>query len=62
MNDQPGYIGLTKEAALTKAKALGVRARIVEEDGKSFPVTKDYRPERVNFTINDGKVTKLHKG
>jgi hypothetical protein len=56
------YVGLTKKAAITKADAAGTTWRITREDDESFPVTLDYNPERLNFEIDDGKVTQATYG
>ncbi|MGJ8697465.1 MAG: hypothetical protein ACSHYF_14200 [Verrucomicrobiaceae bacterium] len=62
MNSDSPYIGLTKEAAMLRAKKEGKRARVVSEDGRQSMVTKDYRPDRLNFTIEAGKVTRVQGG
>lgn len=59
---EQAYLGLSKATALSKAKEAKLKARIVKEDGKLFMVTKDYRPDRLNFTIESGKVTRVTKG
>jgi hypothetical protein len=51
------YVGLTKSAAIAKAKSQGRPWRIGREDGEVFPGTLDYNPERVTFEIDNGKVT-----
>src|SRR5690242_14696288 len=56
------YIGLTADAATAKAKADGRAARVVEKDGVPLPASLDYNPERLNFTVNDNKVTKVTTG
>ncbi|YCM43850.1 hypothetical protein V2O64_21310 [Verrucomicrobiaceae bacterium 227] len=61
MSDQ-NYVGLTKDDAIAKADAAGLRWRIVKEDGQSHRVTKDHRPERLNFDIEAGIITRVTKG
>ena len=56
------YVGLTKKAATAKADAAGTPWRITREDGESFPVTQDYNPDRLNFEIDEGTVTKATYG
>jgi len=56
------YLGLSKDAAIAKAEAAGLRWRIVKEDGKSYHVTKDFRPERLNFDLESGIITRVTKG
>jgi hypothetical protein len=51
------FVGLTKNAAIAKAKAGGRLWRISREDSESFPGTLDYNPDRVNFEIDNGTVT-----
>lgn len=50
-------IGLDEQAATDTATELGFEVRVVERDGESFPVTADYRVDRVNLVITDGVVT-----
>lgn len=56
------YVGLTKQQAVLKAWGEGRTWRVVQEDGEHFPVTKDKRPDRLNFTLRDGVVVKVTKG
>lgn len=57
---QPGvsdeYIGLSEMVAKEKAKDAGIPARVVERDGESLPVTMDYVPGRLNFSVRNGFV------
>jgi hypothetical protein len=57
-----GYVGLTEEAAVAKAKQAGRRWRVVQRDDQLFPVTRDYRPHRLNFTVKNGKVVNVTSG
>lgn len=57
--DTSDYIGLTEQAALDKAAAANKAARVVERDGKSLPVTMDFYAGRLNFSVKDGKVSKV---
>ncbi|MDZ7744587.1 MAG: hypothetical protein U5K77_02380 [Candidatus Saccharibacteria bacterium] len=56
------YIGLSEEEAISRAEQDGYTYRIVARDGERFPVTMDYNPSRVNFTIVDGIVTDAYLG
>ena len=56
------YVGLTKNAAIAKAKADGRPWRIGREDGESFMLTQDFIPNRVTFEIDNGKVTSAKFG
>lgn len=57
-----GYIGLTVADATAKADDDNRASRVVEEDGESLPVTMDFDETRLNFTVVDGKVTKVTTG
>ncbi len=56
------FVGLTLEAAEAKAKAADLPHRVVKRDGEDLPVTRDYRPERLNFTVEKGTVTGVTNG
>lgn len=56
------FIGLTVEEAVALADKHSLRHRVVMVDGKPRPTTRDHRPERLNFTVVDGKVTSVSKG
>lgn len=59
----PGsFVGLTLEDAEAKAEKADLPHRVVKKDGEDFPVTRDYRPERLNFTVEKGVVTKVTNG
>lgn len=57
-----GYVGLTEEDAIAKAEQAGRRCRVVRRDDQSLPATRDYRPNRLNFTVKDGKVISVSLG
>ena len=56
------FVGLELKAAQEKADKADLPHRVVHQDGKDFPVTRDYRPERLNFTVEKGIVTKVSNG
>ena len=56
------FIGLTLEAAEVRAKSLDLPCRVIRNDGVDFPVTRDYRPERLNFTVEKGIVITASNG
>ena len=56
------YVGLTKKEAIAKAEASDTPWRILREDKETFMVTQDYNPARINFEIDNGKVTKATTG
>ena len=57
-------IGLTEEDAikLIENKSGQIMYRIVKRDGESFPVTMDYRLDRINLEITEGTVTYAYVG
>lgn len=57
-----GYRGLSKREAIAKAEAEGRVWRVVREDDEHFPATLDYVPDRLNFEIDDGRVTEVTLG
>ncbi len=61
-DDGQAFLGLPKSTALSQARHLGLEARIIQEDEIHFPVTKDYRPRRLNFVILRGKVQQVSRG
>jgi hypothetical protein len=56
------FVSLSKQAAIAKAEAEGRPWRISSENGESFPATLDYNPDRVNFDINQNRVTAANFG
>ena len=50
------YVGLTEEAALSKAAAENKAARVVRRDDEDLPVTMDFSPGRLNLYVQDGEV------
>jgi len=61
-DDPNSFIGLTEMEAVEAANRLELPNRIVARDGKHFPVTRDYRPNRLNFVIEKGLVTRVTTG
>lgn len=47
---------------LDEVKAMGVEYRIAEENGVAKELTADYKPDRYNLVVKDGKVEKAFKG
>lgn len=56
------YINMTLDEAKALAIAEKKRWRVVSEDGEIRMVTKDFRPERLNFTLVEGRITKVTRG
>lgn len=55
-------IGMEKQAAIDLCKSKGVKVRVRSEDGQAFMGTCDYRMDRINLHITDGKVTSATRG
>jgi len=52
------FIGLKKSSAIGKAKLLRIIYRIIQEDDKKYSlITDSYKLNRVNFIIQEGKIT-----
>lgn len=60
--DVSKLVGLTEEDAKTKITAAGLKCRVRNRDGQAFVGTCDYRMDRVNLSITDGKVTSASLG
>jgi hypothetical protein len=56
------YVGKTIDEARKYAEEGGFITRIVEEDGKSFMVTMDFKTERLNFRVLQGYITDVYGG
>ena len=55
-------VGMKKQSAISCVQSLNGITRIAQEDGESFPLTRDYRTERVDLYISKGVVTKVSVG
>lgn len=53
------YIGLEEKEAISKAQANGLAYRVVARDDEEIAITMDLRPDRINFSIQNGKVYKV---
>ena len=60
MND--ALVGLTKEEAEAAAADAGYTVRVTIEDGQMFPMTMDYRTDRINIEVENGVVTRAFVG
>lgn len=56
------FIGVPLALAQAAADEAEIPHRVVEVDGESLPRTMDHRPERLNFTVVDGRITAVTKG
>lgn len=50
------YVGMSVTQAQARAKADNTPFRIVMADGEAFAVTMDFRPGRINATVENGVV------
>ncbi len=55
-------ISMAEDAAIASITEAGFDYRVVARDGENFPVTLDYRPTRINLTINKGVVADVNVG
>lgn len=55
-------VGLTKEEAEEAAAEAGYTVRVTSEDGQMFPMTMDYRTDRINIEVENGVVTRAFVG
>ena len=57
--DANALLGKEEKAAQSLAEQNDCDMRVTERDGEMFPMTMDFRPNRVNVVIADGKVSKV---
>lgn len=57
-----GLVGLGETSAAAAAAEQGFTVRIVARDGEWFPMTKDYREDRINIVIENGTVVRAFVG
>ena len=55
-------VGKMEDEAIALIKAKGLKCRITRRDDKYFRCTRDYRRDRINLAINNGKVASAHIG
>ena len=55
-------VGVGETNAAAVAAEQGFTVRVVARDGEWFPVTKDYREDRINFVTEDGIVVRAFVG
>ncbi len=60
--NEKSFTGLTLKEAQDLAKINKLRSRVIEIDGEPQGVTADHRPERLNFSIKNGKIIRVNKG
>lgn len=56
------FVGLTEQSALDLARDSEIKARITSRDGKPLIVTRDVVPERLNLSIEKGRVVNCTLG
>lgn len=56
------FLGLSEEAGTALAKQRQLRSRVISVDGEPRPATRDYRPDRVNFEIEQGRIVRTSRG
>lgn len=56
------FVGLTEDEATSIVEENLLTARTVRVDDEFFPVTEDFRPERLNFEVDDGIITSVGLG
>ena len=52
-------IGLSKEEAQSQCERKGYRMRVVVEDGEASLGSMEYRPNRINVTVQNGRVHEI---
>ena len=55
-------LGMSEAEATKTAEAKGLTVRVGSRDGEDFPLTMDYRTDRVTLTVKDDKVTAATPG
>jgi hypothetical protein len=55
-------LGMSEVEATKTAEAKGLSVRVGSRDGEDFPLTMDYRTDRVTLTVKDDKVTAATPG
>jgi hypothetical protein len=61
MNDEE-LIGLDVDEAIDLIAEAGLKHRIEYEDGQPYMLTMDFRMDRINLSIEKGKVIKTRRG
>jgi hypothetical protein len=56
------WIGLTLNEATQRAENIGYTIRVAEENGTSYMLTMDYKSNRLNLRLKDGKIIGLYTG
>lgn len=56
------FTGLSQAEGEALAKERKLISRVVMVDGQPKPATRDYRPDRVNFEIEQGRIVRTSRG
>jgi hypothetical protein len=56
------WTGLTLIEANQRAEIIGYTTRVVEQDGNSLMLTMDFKSNRLNLRLKDGKIIGLYTG
>jgi len=56
------FVGMAIAEAERLAERRRLAHRVVMLDGQPRPATRDYRPDRVNFEVEGGRVVKVTRG
>lgn len=56
------FIGLTEAEGAALAKRRKLISRVISVDGEPRPATMDYRVDRVNFEIEQGRIARTSRG
>ena len=56
------FLGLDLAEAERLAARRKLSHRVVVLEGRPRPATKDYRPDRVNFEVEGGRIAKVSRG
>lgn len=56
------YVGLTRDEAEAKALKEGIVLRVAKEDGKNNVLTLEFKNNRVNIELTNGKITEANIG
>ena len=59
--DASSLIGLTEAEAVALIQEQGLVPRVVSREGVSLPATRDFRQDRINLTIDGGRVRAADK-
>jgi hypothetical protein len=58
----PTLIGVGEADAISAVESAGLTFRVRRRDDTSFPLTLDFRPSRINLTIEHGTVSAIELG